>query len=236
MSFTQAFLTKKGLDLCAKVLSGQELILHSIYAGTGEKVTDDFATQEALSKKEIALQYREIRYDENQPQAITIPIYYQNDQLQESITVTEIGIFATDPEEGEILFCILPSYDDPLPLPKLQDGRLELTMDVFLQLNLAPDVTITMPASIVFLTRKEADTLYATKQHRHVADQIDESNGYTTEVWQRQQDAEIEALKVKTDSGTTSAETNQRGTYPESNWMVLNDWGVYDAKRNVFYA
>lgn len=237
MSFTKAYLTQAGIQLCTKLVRDGELKLLSIKGGDGPKLTDDYSEQTQMSHAQIDIQCSKgIVYDENHPQRLTIPIYYENSTLSNAIQLTEIGLFAEDPDEGEILFCILPAYDHPLSLPSIGEGRLELTMDILLELSLAPEVSITLPPSLIFLTKPEADKFYAPKEHRHAASEIDESNGSTTEVWQRNQDAEIEALKIKTDAGTTMAETHQRGTEKQAHWMIVDNWGIYDAHKQIFYA
>lgn len=237
MSFTKAYLTQAGIQLCAKLIKNGELKISAIRGGDGPRLTENYSEQTQMSNALLDMQCnRGILYDDENPQRITIPIYYENASLADAIQLTEIGLFAEDPDKGEILFCILPAYDQALPLPSREEGRLELTMDILLELSLAPEIQIVLPPSLIFLTKPEADRLYAPKQHRHSANEIDESNGSTTETWQRNQDAEIEALKIKTDAGTTMAETHQRGTEKQIHWMVLDNWGIYDPIKQIFYA
>lgn len=237
MSFTKAYITQKGVQLCAKILAGEPLEITAVLGGDGQNNQNNYTEQEKLIQPAIEFECPQgIQYDEAKPKNVTIPIYFQNAKLEKAIYLSEIGVFAKDPDQGEILFCILPAYDAALALPAISEGRLELTMDIILELSLAPEVSIVLPPSLVFITRPEADLLYAKKEHRHQADEIDESIGMTTEAWQREQDAEIEALKLKTDAGTTMAETHQKGAKPEMNWRVLNNWGIYDQEKNLYYA
>lgn len=237
MSFSKVYLTQKGIALCAKLIGGQDLEILSVQGGDGPEIDPDYSQQMALSHPCIQFEmHKGVVYDPEYPKRVTLPIYYSNEELNSGIALSEIGVLANDPDEGEILFCVLPAYDMPLALPGIDEGRLELTMDLMLELSLSPEVSILLPPSVIYLTKPEADVLYATKKHRHPAEEIDESNGYTTEAWQRHQDAQIEALQLKTDAGTTTAETIQRGTVPESNWTVLKHWGIYDREKGVFYA
>lgn len=237
MSFTKAYITQRGVQLCVKILAGETLEITAVLGGDGQNNSEDYTEQEELIHPIIEFECpRGIQYEADKPRNVTIPIYFQNTELQEAIYLSEIGVFAKDPDQGEILLCILPAYDAALALPAISEGRLELTMDIMLELSLAPEVSIVLPPSLVFLTRPEADLLYAKKEHRHAADKIDESIGMTTEAWQREQDAEIEALKLKTDAGTTMAETHQKGSKPETNWKILNNWGIYDQEKNLYYA
>lgn len=237
MSFTKNYMTKKGLELCAKLVKGGELRVTRVLGGDGAKATDDYSSLTELANGRIAFETnRGVLYDENEPDRLTIPIYYDNAALAQGFNLTEIGVFAEDPDEGDILLCVVPGYAAPLPLPGMNEGRLELTMDLILQLSLAEEVQILLPPSLVYLTKSEADALYWRLDTQYPATWITETNGETVEAHQRWQDAEIEALRLKTDAGTTAADTRQVPSDPRENWNVKNHWGIYDAVRGVFYA
>lgn len=237
MSFNKAYITHSGLALCAKLIKNDDLRISEVLGGCGITSNTDYADFSQLITPSIVFETnRGIIIDPDHPNQITIPIYYENQALDQAINLSEIGLFAEDPDEGNILFAILPAYEQPLPLPAQNEGKLELSMDVVLELSLAENVQVVLPPSMIFLTKPEAISLFAPIIHRHDAHEIDESNGNSVESWQRLQDAEIEALKLKTDAGTTSADTHQVPTDPMSNYKILNHWGIYDDKRHIFYA
>lgn len=237
MSFTKNYVTQKGLALCAKLIKEDDLTITRILGGDGAKQSADYSAMTLLSNARIQFETnRGVLYDAATPNRLTVPIYYNNEKLAAGFNMTEIGVYAEDPDEGEILLCVIPGYDAPLPLPGMYEGRLELTMDIVLELGLADQVQILLPPSLIYLTRPEADDRYWRLTVQYPATEITETVGYTVEQWQRMQDAEIEALKKKTDAGTTSADTHQVGTVPMALWTILNHWGWYDKALGVFKA
>lgn len=233
MAFIKSYITQKGLALIAKlVASEQELTITAAKGGDGIANSSDYSEMEALLQPKVDFSMNNgVEY--LSPSEVRIPLYYENSALGERVMLTEIGIYAQDPQDGEILLAIAPSYEEPLPLPTLDEGRLELTTDFRLQLTLSPEVNITLPSSMIYLTREEADGRYWRLRQKYPATEITESTGTTTEEWQRIQDERIKQLEVTLESGTTAGITANK---PPSDWKILNNSGYRDRERGTIRA
>lgn len=102
--WANAVITNDGIALLAKLVEGSTLTIKRAQTGTG------FVTPGLLSKQtEIVgprqeLEFRPVSYPETGKCAL--PCYLTNKGLASGYTATQVGIFAEDPDVGEILFFI----------------------------------------------------------------------------------------------------------------------------------
>ena len=102
--WANAVITNNGIALLAKLVEGSTLTIKRAQTGTG------FVTPGLLSKQtEIVgprqeLEFRPVSYPETGKCAL--PCYLTNKGLASGYTATQVGIFAEDPDVGEILFFI----------------------------------------------------------------------------------------------------------------------------------
>lgn len=99
-----AVITNKGLALQAKLISGTTLTITRAVTGSGYVSPTLLAQQTAVSNPEQALAFRPISYPETGK--VAVPAYLTNDDLQTGYTAMQVGFYATDPDEGEILYFI----------------------------------------------------------------------------------------------------------------------------------
>lgn len=105
--WANAVITNNGIALLAKLVEGSTLTIKRAQTGTG------FVTPGLLSKQtEIVgpkqdLDFRAVSYPETGKCAL--PCYLTNKGLTNGYTATQVGIFAEDPDVGEILFFIAQS-------------------------------------------------------------------------------------------------------------------------------
>lgn len=236
MAFTKNYITIKGLALAAKVLAGGKLQITRVVGGSGTEPSVPYSDMLALGAESFLFETpRGIVYEGVKPNQVLLPIYYATRSNPGAFTLSEIGVYAADPDEGEILLCVVPGYDAPLALPSNAEGYLEITLDLIIELLLAPDACIVLPSSLVFITRPEADALYAPKKHRHPADEIDESIGRTTEAHQRWQDEQLAIMRDRVEAGVTSnAIQIEFGPERPLKWRIVNHRGWYDKKLGCY--
>lgn len=96
MSFN-GFYTQKGLVLAAKVAGGEKLTITKAVAGSGTTA----ASASALADIKQTLTVGTARVD---GQTATLPVTLAEAGASASYTLKELGVYATDPDEGEILF------------------------------------------------------------------------------------------------------------------------------------
>lgn len=102
-------LTDKGAALLAKLTQGNTL--HITRAATGEGfVTPGMLTKQTeITGHKQDLEFKKVTYPENGKCAI--PVSLKNDELVAGYEVTQVGLYATDPDDGEILLIISQAPD-----------------------------------------------------------------------------------------------------------------------------
>lgn len=93
----QGYFTPKGMALSAKLLAGAALTVSRVVAGSGQ--TQAAAT--ALSDPRQTLAVNSPTHSGN---TAAIPATLAAASASESYTLTELGVYANDPDEGEILY------------------------------------------------------------------------------------------------------------------------------------
>lgn len=100
-----AVLTLKGTDLLAKLIEGTALSITRAEVGAGY-ITPGLLTQlERVTTPMQELRFRPVSYPESGK--CKLPGYLTNDGLNTGYTATQVGVYAMDPDEGEILFFIV---------------------------------------------------------------------------------------------------------------------------------
>lgn len=102
--WNNAVITEQGLALEAKLIAGNTLTITKAQSGSGTVSVSDLATQTAVTNPVQTLNFRTVSYPETGEAAV--PVYLVNDTLTTGYTATQIGIFADDPDDGEILYFI----------------------------------------------------------------------------------------------------------------------------------
>lgn len=103
-TWSNAVITTKGTALLAKLIAGNTLKITRAQSGSGSVPVSQLVTQTAVTSPQQTLTFRTVSYPETGKAAL--PVYLTNEGLTTGYTATQIGIFAQDPDEGEILFFI----------------------------------------------------------------------------------------------------------------------------------
>lgn len=107
MSF-QGFYTTKGLSLAAKIAAGTKLTITKVTAGSGE--TAKSATALAGEKQTLTAGAATINGE-----SAVLPVTLAEVNVSSPYSLTELGVYAQDPDAGEILFQIF-RMDKPVIL------------------------------------------------------------------------------------------------------------------------
>ena len=100
-----AVITQQGFALQSKLIAGNTLDITKIQIGTGTVSVSLLYKQTALqSVKKTLSQVTSITYPEEGKCAVKINI--TNDDVTTGYTAQQIGFFADDPDDGEILYFI----------------------------------------------------------------------------------------------------------------------------------
>ena len=105
----EAVLTNKGIALLAKLTQGNTLDITDAVVGTGFVEPSTLIKQtEVLSPKQH-LKAKPVSYPETG--RCDLPLILTNDGIEEGYLATQVGVYATDPDAGKILFLIAQSVE-----------------------------------------------------------------------------------------------------------------------------
>lgn len=151
MAFTGTILTTKGLALQTKVQAGAQLSFTKVKIGDGqlgsgqsmEALTDLIAPKKTLDISAVAV----IGDGTSRVRAVVT-----NTGLAAGFFVREIGLFATDPDDGEILYCVANAGNECDYLPTPTSVAVEQTIDILTAIGNATNVTAVINETIVLAT------------------------------------------------------------------------------------
>ena len=136
-------MTQKGLALQTKLIEGTTLQITRAVTGTGFVTPGLLNQQTAVSGEKQALSFRPVTYPEEGKCALTMKL--GNDDLTEGYMATQVGVYAMDPDEGEIVYFIsqAPSANKGVEIPAAQESpgyTAEWTF--YVQYGQADEVTV----------------------------------------------------------------------------------------------
>ena len=108
--WSKTVLTDKGLALMAKLTQGNTLNITKAMTGAGFVAPALLAEQTAITDPKQTLRFKTVSYPENGKCAI--PVMLKNEGLTTGYEATQVGLFAADPDEGEILLFISQAADE----------------------------------------------------------------------------------------------------------------------------
>ena len=105
--WANSVVTHKGLALQAKLIAGTKLTITRAVAGTGYVTPGLLQQQTAVGGVKQELTFSAVSYPEEGKCALGCRL--TNDGLPTGYTAMQVGVYATDPDEGEILYFITQS-------------------------------------------------------------------------------------------------------------------------------
>lgn len=102
-------LTDKGRALMAKLTQGNTLNITRAVTGSGFVTPGFLANQTEVTDPKQSLTFRPVSYPETGKCAI--PVALKNDGLTAGYEATQVGLYAADPDEGEVLLFITQAAD-----------------------------------------------------------------------------------------------------------------------------
>lgn len=170
MSFSKFYLTEKGINLLAKAQSGTGLIYTKAEAGDGtlpQGQSEESLT--ALIHKTADLQVFGLSFTE--PGNALVKIRFSNEALTESFMWREVGLFARDPEEGEILYAYANAGDLADRIPSFSESPSEFLFQMITKTENAENVTVEVGESMIYVTKNELDTVAFSGSYQDLKEQ-----------------------------------------------------------------
>lgn len=141
--FKKAVITEKGLALVTKVQMGSTTLKFTkIATGAGSYGDEDVGTRIELKDKKQEFSLSSISVVDND--TVKLRAVISNAGLETGYYIREIGLFAQDPDEGEILYSLAVAYDgqwDYLPAES-EVSPATINLDTFSSVANASTVTI----------------------------------------------------------------------------------------------
>ncbi len=153
-----AKITNKGLALLAKVTDGTVLSLLRAVAGSGYVDPDSLQNQTEVTDVKQELSFSTQSYPEERKCAV--PIRLVNTGLTTGYNARQIGLYAFDPDDGEILFMIAQCSDPEGTevKPEIEMPGFSASWEFFIEYGCADVVTVAVDPSNT-VTVKEAQNM-----------------------------------------------------------------------------
>lgn len=167
--WSNATMTDIGADLQAKVNAGKtKLTFTKIKVGSGVNATNPLALTDVISSKWETTNIIVKR----EGKVVSVDTFITNNGIKEAFRMSEIGLFANDPDKGEILYAYLT---DPEPDRMPAEGGAvvvsqELTIGMMFSNTGNVSLTVNMGALVNQEQLKEHNS--STSSHSPITDQI----------------------------------------------------------------
>ena len=167
--WANAVITQKGLALQAKLIKGTTLTITKAVTGAGFVTPGLLSQQTAVSNPKQELSLRPVTYPEEGKCAVSGSL--ANDDLATGYTAMQVGFYATDPDEGEILYFIAQAENGTgTAVPsKTEMPGYSAEWTFYFQYGQADGVNVTVDPS-GYVSRTEIEALLAGKSdtgHKH---------------------------------------------------------------------
>lgn len=143
-SYNIAVITTKGMALNAKILSGVQMEFTKAAIGDGSYDSDTSLsdmTDLKNKRQEVGFSSCEVKSN-NQ---VMLRSVFSNAEITEGYKIREFGVYAMDPDEGEILYSIttaVEGQEDTMPA-LTQNGLVTMTFESYISVSNTSNVTIT---------------------------------------------------------------------------------------------
>lgn len=167
--WSNATMTDIGSDLQAKVNAGKtKLTFTKIKVGSGVNATNPLALTDVISSKWETTNF----VVKQEGKIVSVDTFITNNGIKEAFRMSEIGLFANDPDKGEILYAYLT---DPEPDRMPAEGGAvvvsqELTIGMMFSNTGNVSLTVNMGALVNQEQLKEHNS--STSSHSPITDQI----------------------------------------------------------------
>lgn len=162
-NFNAATLTLKGIGLLAKAQAGQTNIAFTrVVSGNGSyEPGEPLLEKEALKDQRQEFPFDKLSVENRTTVSVkfTITNEQESGNLQEGYHVKEIGIFATDPDEGEVLYAIATAVEDQWDYMPAYNSLMPsyITVEFYAEVSNASEVTIVSSGRFVTAEEMEAE-------------------------------------------------------------------------------
>ena len=148
-AFPKMTLTNAGQALQTKVLAGETLTFTRIALGDGQLNGQPISPLTALISQKASVEVDSVRVVDNSTAQASG--FFSNADITTGFWWRETGLFAQDPDDGEILYGYTNAGDAGDYIPTVEDARIEKYIFCSIAVANATTVDITIPQSDTFI-------------------------------------------------------------------------------------
>jgi hypothetical protein len=146
-NFINQDITTAGVSLIAKSIAGEQIIFTRIAIGDGSLPTgSDPAEMPALINQITSMPITKCKV--SGPDSVVVGAVFDNAATQTGFYYRELGLYAQDPDVGEILYCYGNAGQYSEYIPATTDGSVEKSIDIITYIGGATDVTAVIASGI----------------------------------------------------------------------------------------
>ena len=163
--------TVKGYALQGKLLSSGTLNITKVKTGSGRVNTDELVNQTDVTNAVQELAIEALTYQNNG--SALLQVLLDNYTLENGYDLNQIGIYADDPDEGEILYLIAQADEaEQIPSKTEQPTGYTCEWSFYLSFGASAGINVTITPN-AFLTPTTADARYSPIKHNHEMENIE---------------------------------------------------------------
>jgi len=152
--FERFYVTSKGKTLEARTHAGEEIEFTRMQIGSGQLAEGQ--SIEALTALISPIKYIPIASVKSNGTKATVGGQVTNNGISTSFYFREIGLFATDPIDGEVLYAYASAGANPDSIPAYSTTPVEFTFAFNISFaNTGGAVTVVADTSLAFTTRRD---------------------------------------------------------------------------------
>ena len=220
MAFGGLIITNKGRNLQAKAQTGVELVYTRLAMGKGAIASEVIAELNSLIDEIKSLNIERLKVLDNNKAVIKAA--FSNSDITTGFYFREVGVFAQDPDEGEILYCYGNAGDTAEYIPASGGPDIvEKTIDITTIIGNAANVSAVINESLVYALKSEADNKVDKIGGKGLS-----TEDYTTEEKQKLEGIEEGATNYKhpsTHSANIIIQNSERRFVSDSEKVNWND-------------
>lgn len=157
MAFGGLIITNKGSKLQVKAQTGVELVYTRVAMGEGSITTEVISELNSLINEIKSLDIERFKVLDNNKAVIKAA--FSNSDVTTGFYFREVGVFAQDPDEGEILYCYGNAGDTAEYIPSSSGSDIvEKTIDITTIIGNAANVSAVINESLVYALKSEVDS------------------------------------------------------------------------------
>ena len=216
-NFTKTRLTDKGLALLAK--AGVSVTVTKVKTGNGEYQTDaDIGAMTELKSEKQEFQITSTQKKTDTTYAIKFVM--SNKELAEDYLFTEIGIYASDPDEGEILYAVCYAENKDADMIRKYSGLYEFKAIIVLNIQVNAGGVVKVVEQGLYALAEDLEEL-----REEVGDKVDkeEGKGLSHNDFTDADKKKLDGIEAGANKTVIDSELSEASTNPVENKVIYQE-------------